>query len=127
MKKLVLFPILLVCMAFTSCGGPKPSDTVKECINAMNDQEWEKMMSCFDLKEDQQKTMAGLFTMKGQELQKEEGKVTDVEIVDENIFADGDSAIVKYYTTTEKKGKGSEKTQKMVKKDGQWKMVMEGK
>lgn len=129
MKKFLLLPIALLGMiVMSSCGSePKPSDTIKEMTEAMNDKDWEKVMSYYSMKEDQKKSFAGMLSMKGEKMEEESGKITDVEILEEKIFADGDSAIVKYSTTSEKKGKADPKTTKMVKVDGEWKMVMEGK
>ena len=136
MKKIssILFTTaLLTALLLSSCGsggitGKSPSDVVKAGINAIKDKDYSTALKYYKksdgtafTKEENQK-MNMLFTMATSKLETRKG-LKNLDITEEKIAADGNSATVKYKMTY---NDGSEETSDVTlnKIEGSWYMIV---
>lgn len=121
MKKLALFvSALLMVFAFSSCSKTSPKDVANDYYTALQKGDFEKAMTYTTLtdSEEIQKSV--------QKMQGIEFKITEFEIINEEIAEDGNSATVevKYSYTSAFNNDPEEKTEKLnlIKEDGKWKI-----
>jgi len=118
-----LFPLLL-----NSCSTPTPSETVEDMLQQIGKGNVEKSVDYLatgeeGLTEEERQKLEGLYSQT-KSVMDEKGGVKNVEILQEEIAEDGQSAVVSAKITYGD-GSSQEMQQKMIMEDGKWKVTME--
>ena len=121
MKKLALFvSALLMVFAFSSCSKTSPKDVANDYYSALKKGDFEKALSYTNM------TNSEEIQQSVQKMQGIEFKITEFEIINEEIAEDGNSATVevKYSYTSAFNKDPEEKTEKLnlIKEDENWKI-----
>lgn len=132
MKKLFSYMLLITVMALfmTSCSSSGPGSAFKSYMEKMKTGDYKGCAQGFavdETKTPEQNAKAtemieSILTDKADKAIKEKGGLKDVEVLEESISEDGNTATLKVKFTY---GDGSEQenTQDMIKQNGEWKMV----
>ncbi len=120
MKKLyIIFGIAVMALFAVACNTNDPAKTVQNYFEAFEKGDYKKAMSLTTI-ESNEEIESQVKKMEGLEL-----KISDFEIVSENISDDGQTAEVevKYrFSSVLNKPKESSQTIELVKQDGKWKI-----
>ena len=119
MKKTALFvSALLMVFAFSSCSKTSPKDVVNDYYTALQKGDYEKALSYTNLTNSEE-IQASIKKMQGMEY-----KISEFEILNEEIAEDGNSATVevKYTYTISSRKDPKEKTDtlNLIQEDGKW-------
>jgi len=135
MKKVTILMIALVfttSLVLVSCGGGgnSPSKTVKKGMNLFYDKQYDDAVVLFakkdgtKLTEEEATKLVGLMAM-GMEQEEEKEGMKDIEIIEETISEDGNTATVKYKIFFNN-GDEKESEGRLIKIDGDWYMLISG-
>jgi len=122
------FISLLIIFCAISCGNAitssSPGDTIVKAYDFMKNKEFEKASKMYvtrngkEFSEAEVKKMEGLAAMAYEQHEKNDG-VKNIEVTEETIAEDGNSAKVKYIIHF-KNGDTDNETTNLLKKDGKW-------
>jgi hypothetical protein len=131
MKNSTIFKMLLTAIliiAFTACGtstkSNAPGDTVKSLFKTVQNKQFDKTAAFYvtkdgeKLSDEELKKLEGMFGMAAKEYDKKDG-IDKIEITEETISEDGNSAKVKYILHF-KNGDTDNDTMSLIKVNGDW-------
>jgi hypothetical protein len=121
----VLFVGTILFMASCGGGGNTPGDVVKDFYKAIEKENYDAAMDLMDfgdkeITDEDKAKFKGMLAMGSESLKQNEG-IKSIEILEENISEDGNSADLKMKITYGN-DKEEENEGKLVKVDGKWKM-----
>ncbi|MBR3883891.1 MAG: DUF4878 domain-containing protein [Bacteroidaceae bacterium] len=96
MKKLsfILSAIVVMSLAFASCGKPTPADITADCIEYIQEGDYAAYVSTFDATDEEKAQLQEMFEKKGKALMEQGQGIASYEIIDETISEDGLTAVV---------------------------------
>lgn len=106
------------------CGDDSPGDVVKEALEKTSDRDFGDVYDLFSRDSSLRKQSKDEYVADAEKDMPEEASIEDIEILEEKI--DGDKATVKFKATFKTPGEPDdtdENTAKLVKEDGEWKIV----
>ena len=131
MKNSTIFKMLLtaiIIIAFTACGtstkGNSPGDAIKNLFSNIKNKQFDKAAAFYvtkdgeKLSDEELKKLEGLIGMAAKEHDKKDG-IDKIEITEETISEDGNSAKVKYIIHF-KNGETNNETVSLIKANGEW-------
>lgn len=128
MKKLFGSFLALTCLILISCGGGNtPGAVVKKCMTNIDNGDYEsavKMMATPQgaFSEEEQTKMVGLLGMASEEVKEKEG-IKTIDILEEEITGDDETATVTYKVEYNN-GEVEEESTELVNFDGKWYMLI---